>query len=94
MTHCINLNQNNGSVVAHWYPALWEKTEPILSPLVGLTHIRMYVWQAGRWVGGCEGGKADGQEGGLAGGGQVGKQVVRWADEICVDFEIFKILYR
>ena len=35
MMQRINLNQNNRSVVAHGYPTLCEKTDPILPTLVG-----------------------------------------------------------
>ena len=62
MAQWINLNRNYRSVVAHrGYSALWEKTGPMLLPLVGL----MAGWLAG-WL----------------------------ADEMGVDFEILKILYR
>ena len=61
MAQWINLNRNYRSVVAHRYSALWEKTGPMLLPLVGLTA----GWLAGRL-----------------------------ADEMGVDFEILKILYR
>ena len=37
MAQWINLNQNNRSVLAHRYSVLWEKTGPILLPLVCLT---------------------------------------------------------
>ena len=37
MAQWTNLNQNNRSVLAHWYSVLWKKTGPILLALVGLT---------------------------------------------------------
>ena len=44
MVQWINLNQNNKSVLACRYSVLWEKTDPILLPLVVL-------WQGGRQTG-------------------------------------------
>ena len=65
MAQWINLNRNYKSVVVHRYSALWEKTGPMLLPLVGLTAGWLSGWLA-VWL----------------------------TDEMRVDFEIFKILYR
>ena len=43
-----NLNWKNSSGLAHQYSVSWEKTGPILPPIVSLTCIHMYVWQTGR----------------------------------------------
>ena len=46
MAQWIHLNWNNRPVVARHYPALREKTGPILPPLVGLTADRQGGWLA------------------------------------------------
>ena len=45
MAQWINLNRNNRSVVACQYPLLWEKTGPILPPMVGLTVGKQAGWK-------------------------------------------------
>ena len=37
MAQWVNLNRNNGSVIAHQYSTLSEKAGPVLLPIVGLT---------------------------------------------------------
>ena len=44
MAQWVNLNRNNGSVIAHRFSALSEKAGPVLLLLVGLTA----GWLAGR----------------------------------------------
>ena len=45
---CINLNQNNKSVVARQYPVLLENTEPMFPLLVGISYGRQAGWLAGK----------------------------------------------
>ena len=47
MAQWINLNRNNGSVLANRFPSSWEKTGPLLPPLVGLTAGWLAGWLAG-----------------------------------------------
>ena len=51
MVQCVNLNQNNRSVVAHRYSALSEKAGPVLLPLVGFIAGRLAGRQIKcRWI--------------------------------------------
>ena len=47
MTQCINLNLNKRFVLVDWYSVLWQKTGPILLPLMD----PMASWKAGRLAG-------------------------------------------